>query len=116
MDRNSPIIVCQRLAEMRLRVGGTSAKAMGRQFDVKVHRVNDPAQNNFSCGPCRLSLAKFFDRDRFLVKAEISGIQGAKNLVHGMNQNLADCAEASRSALGKGDKMIDVNVMGGQGL
>jgi hypothetical protein len=91
-------------------------EAMGRQFDGKVHRVNDPAQNNFACGPCRLAFAEFFYGDWFLAKAGISGIQGAKNAVHGMKQNLADCAEASRGALGKGDKIIDVDVMGGQGF
>jgi hypothetical protein len=61
-----------------------ASSAVVRQLQRHKDSVDDPSQNEFPSFPCGIALFHFLNGRRFLSKWAVVRVQGAENLVDGL--------------------------------
>ena len=84
-----------------------SVCAMLGKLDCHLHRIDDPAEDDFPSCPAGISLEQFRDRGQFLSAGAVVSFQGTKDLVQGMEQDASQVGELLLGALAHSNEIIN---------
>jgi len=82
---------------------------MWRQVDGHRLRVDDPSQNELDSGPRAIAVPQLLERDWLSAKRAVRRIEGAEDVVDGVQEETSDSA-AAPPALGERDEVVDEHV------
>jgi hypothetical protein len=85
------------------------SQPVGWELNGEMDCVDDPSQDHFTCCPRGVPFIHFLDRSRLLVILVAKVVQGAKDLVQVLKEDMLDVSTMGPRALDHTNKIVYVH-------